>query len=193
MNGIVENQADVAFLHRIGERITAIRRHSKTKQKDFAESIGLTQGALSKYEAGRVNIPVLSLKAISDKYDVEITDFFISSERPSTLFKRMLKVPATPHKDDKVFDEYISKPENADKKALLYHMSQISNMDILISNKELQQQLIIEVESSIIQDTNVRQRARLLEYVNALQQISYKSDEQKNKNLSLSGISKYNR
>ncbi len=177
MNGTAKTLTDSEFLSQIGAKIAAIRRFSKVKQEDFADSIGLTQGALSKYEAGKINIPVLSLKAISDKYNVRITDFFIFQEKPSTLFKRMLKVSAAPYKYDKIFDEYMSRPENADKRALLYYMSHIIDMNILSNNKETQQQLVLEVERAITYDTDHLQKARLMRYAKALQQLQRKSNE----------------
>ena len=168
MNKTTLSKHEKEFLQRIGAVITHIRRNKSLKQSEFADSIGVTQAALSKYENGQINIPILSLKSISDKYDVGITDFFVTTEKPSQLFKRMLKAPDKPLKDDKVFDEFISRPENTDKLTLLISASYIVGSGAIDS--KLQNKLAYEIEHRITKTANDNLMRRLSAYASFIRE-----------------------
>ncbi len=178
MNTTTLSKHKSEFLQRIGAYITLIRRKRSLKQIEFASSIGVTQAALSKYENGQINIPILSLKTISDKYDVGITDFFVTGEKPSVLFKRMLKAPEKPTKEDAMFDEYISKPENTDKAILLEDASYIISSGVLDDNDELRDKFVYEIERKLTEDSGEQLR-RLMAYAKAIHKLHMKQSQSK--------------
>jgi transcriptional regulator with XRE-family HTH domain len=59
------------ILNKAGKsRITELRELLKYSQKDFAEKIGITQGALSQIESGKSNASFDTLKKISDEFNI---------------------------------------------------------------------------------------------------------------------------
>ena len=56
-----------SFLKRVGYMISRLRIGKNIKQEQMAKELNITQPALSKYERGKIDIPILKLKEISDK------------------------------------------------------------------------------------------------------------------------------
>ena len=87
----------------------------------MAKELNITQPALSKYERGKIDIPVLKLKEISDKYDCPLENFFSNCELPSEMYRKIVKapIPKKPDKEDAVFNEYMLDPANKKKNEIL--------------------------------------------------------------------------
>ena len=56
----------------IYQRIRDLREDNDWKQEYVAEKIGITQTTYSKYELGKINVPVEMLIKIADFYDVTL-------------------------------------------------------------------------------------------------------------------------
>ena len=110
-----------SFLKRVGCTIARLRIGKNIKQEQMAKELNITQPALSKYERGKIDIPVLKIKEISDKYDYPIEEFFSMDELPSEMYRKIVKVPKhrKVDKDDEVFNDYMLDPVNRDKREVL--------------------------------------------------------------------------
>lgn len=125
------------FLKRIGKVITRLRTKEGVKQENMAKSLGITQSALSKYENGKTDIPVLKLKEISDKYSVPITDFFVEEELPSELYRKIVRAPSARKEDkgdDAVFNDYILNVKNSEKRDILKASVALDDAGLLDEN-----------------------------------------------------------
>lgn len=60
----------------LGERLRELRKERKAFQKDMAEFLGITEAHDRRMEAGKVNIPTLTLCALADYYGVT-TDYLL--------------------------------------------------------------------------------------------------------------------
>ncbi|MBE5848382.1 MAG: helix-turn-helix transcriptional regulator [Lachnospiraceae bacterium] len=154
------------FLKRIGTVIQKCRIREGENQTYMASRIHVAQPALSKYEQGKVNIPVLTLKEISDAYDFPITDFFVDVELPSRTFKRLLRSKKIDEytEDDKQFDEEMLRPEN--RKALRV----LSSANTLLDNnsdKNTEEVIVSFAVERVAAET--RQVERILKYAELIQ------------------------
>ena len=66
----------------LGERLRGLRKEQKAFQRDMAEFLGITEVHYRRIEAGKVNIPTLTLCTLADYYGVT-TDYLLgrSQER----------------------------------------------------------------------------------------------------------------
>ena len=60
----------------LGERLRELRKERKAFQKDMAEFLGITEVHDRRMEAGKVNIPTLTLCALADYHGVT-TDYLL--------------------------------------------------------------------------------------------------------------------
>ena len=136
--------SDDDFLILLGDTINRNRKKKYSSQENFADTLNISQTTLSRYEAGKVNIPILTLKKIAEICDLEMVDYFVEMADPSSMYKRIagIKRIRKSKKDDE-FDEYMNSPENRDKLAVLYHCYQLNilcpehqnpNFKIIIEN-----------------------------------------------------------
>ena len=69
----------------LGERLRLLRKERKLLQRDLAEFLGITEVHYRRMEAGRVNLPTLTLCTLADYYGVT-TDYLLGpSEERGTL------------------------------------------------------------------------------------------------------------
>jgi transcriptional regulator with XRE-family HTH domain len=64
------------FLSGIGARIKELRLNKDMTQNDLAMQCDFEKANMSRIEAGKTNITVLTLHKISKALDIEITEFF---------------------------------------------------------------------------------------------------------------------
>lgn len=67
---------DKRFLIYLGDRIKALRSGKEISQNELAALCNIDKGNMSRIEAGKSNITVLTLKKLSDALDVDIAEFF---------------------------------------------------------------------------------------------------------------------
>lgn len=60
----------------LGQRLRELRKERKALQKDMAEFLGITEVHYRRIEAGKVNIPTLTLCTLADYYGVT-TDYLL--------------------------------------------------------------------------------------------------------------------
>lgn len=60
----------------MGQRLKELRRENRLRQVDMAEFLGVTPVHYRRVEAGKVNIPTLTLCALADYYGVS-TDYLL--------------------------------------------------------------------------------------------------------------------
>ena len=58
----------------IGQRIKEYRNKKKWFQQELADRVGMTKGAISTYEKGRVAAPIAKLQAIANVLEVNLND-----------------------------------------------------------------------------------------------------------------------
>ncbi len=63
-------------LERLGERLKQLRKENQCLQRDMAEFLNITEVHYRRIEAGRVNIPTLTLCALADYFGVS-TDYLL--------------------------------------------------------------------------------------------------------------------
>ena len=63
-------------LEQIGERLKQLRKENQRLQRDMAEFLNITEVHYRRIEAGRVNIPTLTLCALADYFGVS-TDYLL--------------------------------------------------------------------------------------------------------------------
>lgn len=162
--------SDSELLQNIGKVIKWNRKKAKLNQENLSSTLEVSQAALSRYEKGKTNMPVLTLKRIADTCDFDMVDYFIEIETPSNLYKAIVgkEVATERNEDDIVFDEYMSRPKNADKVKALYHASKIS--DYMPSN--VKYEFVSSIQYSITHDVaNDNQYARLMSYMKGISNI----------------------
>lgn len=69
---------DSKFLTTLGARIKALRVAKEMTQNDLANRCDFEKASMSRIEAGKTNITILTLHKISRALDIEITEFFKS-------------------------------------------------------------------------------------------------------------------
>ena len=67
---------DSKFLASLGARIRELRQGKDMKQTELAMQCDFEKATMSRIEAGKSNITILTLKKISNALDIEITEFF---------------------------------------------------------------------------------------------------------------------
>jgi len=72
------SMTDSKFLTRLGARIKELRLNRDMTQNDLAVQCDFEKASMSRIEAGKTNITVLTLHKISKALDVEINEFFKS-------------------------------------------------------------------------------------------------------------------
>lgn len=65
---------DREILKRIGKRIAEIRKEKGITQQELASICNYEKSNMSRIEAGRTNMTVLTLEKIAEALDVELTD-----------------------------------------------------------------------------------------------------------------------
>jgi len=65
----------------LSEKIKAIRTHKKLSQKEVALSVGIDRGQYSRFETGKVEPSLPTLRKIATALDIKISDLF-SEEKP---------------------------------------------------------------------------------------------------------------
>ena len=63
-------------LEQRGERLRQLRKENQRLQRDMAEFLNITEVHYRRIEAGRVNIPTLTLCALADYFGVS-TDYLL--------------------------------------------------------------------------------------------------------------------
>lgn len=63
-------------LEQLGERLKQLRKEKQRLQRDMAEFLNITEVHYRRIEAGRVNIPTLTLCALADYFGVS-TDYLL--------------------------------------------------------------------------------------------------------------------
>jgi transcriptional regulator with XRE-family HTH domain len=66
---------------KIGERIREIRKEKGLTQIEFSKILGITQDKLSKYENGRVGVPIEIILKISDEFKISL-DWLLKGKGP---------------------------------------------------------------------------------------------------------------
>lgn len=67
---------DPRFLAVLGARIRELRQKKELTQNELAMLCNFEKASMSRIEAGKTNLTVLTLKRISTALDIEIADFF---------------------------------------------------------------------------------------------------------------------
>lgn len=66
-------------------RIRDLREDRDEKQKNIADYLGIKQTTYSKYELGRINIPIEMLIKLADYYNVSLDYLVGRSQNPKRL------------------------------------------------------------------------------------------------------------
>lgn len=66
-----------------GERLRALRREKKLRQKDMAEHLNITYQHYQRMEYGKINVPSLTLCALADYFEVS-TDYLLGRSEQRT-------------------------------------------------------------------------------------------------------------
>ena len=56
----------------LAKRLIDLREERNLKQKELAKLLNINQSSYSKYETGRVNVPIDNLTKIADFYNVNV-------------------------------------------------------------------------------------------------------------------------
>ena len=64
------------FLKKLGSKVRSIRNERKLSLNQMAELHGFEKAGLSRLEAGKTNITMLTLFKLSAALNVKVTDFF---------------------------------------------------------------------------------------------------------------------
>ena len=67
---------DQKFLTKLGARIKALRAAKEMTQNDLANRCDFEKASMSRIEAGKTNITILTLHKISRALDIDIPEFF---------------------------------------------------------------------------------------------------------------------
>ena len=76
----------------IGSRLRSFRESIKLNQRDFAKKLGTTPNSYSRYEAGRIEIPLAILVNISKTFEISLDWLLIgitNREKPPTQHTEM--------------------------------------------------------------------------------------------------------
>ncbi|WP_052144908.1 helix-turn-helix domain-containing protein [Halalkalibacter okhensis] len=78
-------------MEHIGERIKKTRHAAKLKQKEFAQTIRMSQGSLSDLEIGRNKPSIETLVGISELYNVTIDWLIKGTGNKKNAYQMILK------------------------------------------------------------------------------------------------------
>lgn len=71
----------------LGQRIAFLRKQKKISQRALAKMLGLSQSAIAKYERDDSEPDILSLKKMSQIFNVTI-DYLVSDDKDIVMLKR---------------------------------------------------------------------------------------------------------
>ena len=165
----MEKITDDDFLALLGDSINRKRKKKYPSQKNFADKLNISQTTLSRYEDGKVNIPVLTLKKIAETCDFEMVDYFVEMNDPSSMYKSLASIKRSrKSKEDKKFNEYMNKPENKDKLSVLYHCYHLNKL--CSENQRPDFKLIIEnyIRSKESQEKHLNMVMTYVEKINEI-------------------------
>lgn len=74
-----------AVIKMLFARIRDLREDKDEKQKNVADYLGIKQTTYSKYELGRINIPIEMLIKLADYYNVSLDYLVGRSQNPNRL------------------------------------------------------------------------------------------------------------
>ena len=69
-----ENQFDLQNIMKVGNNISFIRQKEKLTQEDLAKKCGMPSAAISRIEAGKIDISILTLLKIAEALEVNPKD-----------------------------------------------------------------------------------------------------------------------
>lgn len=143
--------SDRALLQNIGKVIRWYRRKRKFPQALLSSKLHVSQAALSRYERGKTNMPVLTLKWIADICDFTMDEYFIEITTPSDMYKAVIGDVSERKQteEDRAFNEFMTLPENQSKMRILYYASKMSSL----VPDTARDQLVDSVQKSIIHQT----------------------------------------
>jgi transcriptional regulator with XRE-family HTH domain len=68
--------SDEIFLQQLGQNIRSIRSRRNITQNELANRCSFAKASMSRIEAGKINVSVLTLKKISRSLETEMSEFF---------------------------------------------------------------------------------------------------------------------
>lgn len=68
--------SDTKFLIRLGARIKELRLAKEMTQNDLATQCNFEKASMSRIEAGKTNVTILTLHRISRALDIDVAEFF---------------------------------------------------------------------------------------------------------------------
>jgi len=74
--GATISMTDPKFLNTLGARIKELRLSKEMTQNDLATHCDFEKASMSRIEAGKTNITILTLHKISKALDIDIVEFF---------------------------------------------------------------------------------------------------------------------
>jgi transcriptional regulator with XRE-family HTH domain len=69
-------RTEASFLKKVGMRVCELRQQQGWSQEEFAHRAGLHRTYISSLERGRRNISLLNVRAITQAFDITISQFF---------------------------------------------------------------------------------------------------------------------
>ncbi len=66
---------DEEFLKKLGKKIAELRKEKGWTQEEFAEVLGIHRTAMARIEVGGTNMSITMFKNISDKLDLNLSQF----------------------------------------------------------------------------------------------------------------------
>lgn len=95
------------YLKEVGKKIKKIRKLKNMTLDDLAKKINKSKSAVSKYENGEINIDLVTLKEISDVFEIEIANLIPQDfVEPKKKFTDLDKVPRFFKEDSKIYSYY---------------------------------------------------------------------------------------
>lgn len=95
------------YLKEVGKKIKKIRKLKNMTLDDLAKKINKSRSAVSKYENGEINIDLVTLKEISDVFEIEIANLIPQDfVEPKKKFTDLDKVPRFFKVDSKIYSYY---------------------------------------------------------------------------------------
>lgn len=95
------------YLIEVGKRIKKVRKEKNMTLGDLSKKINKSKSAVSKYENGEINIDIMTLKEISDAFEIEIAHLI--PQNLSELSEQSTdssKVPKFFKNDSKIYSYY---------------------------------------------------------------------------------------
>lgn len=177
-----KEEIKIAFKKHIGEVIRFRRRKAKLKQANLSTYLGISRTTVSKYETGRLDMPISQLPLISKYCGFKLWEYIVGyeGEKPNAVCKRMIRnasgaADVTPEifetewmqAEGAAFDEYIKKDEK--KSELLSIASSV--VDYMVEfdvDQDKVQSFVQTIELTLASDVKDRRRKRVMAYFKAL-------------------------